>query len=165
MQGKATVGGHPIHPMLVTLPIGFFVGALASDVVGKFGDPAFWPRMAVSLVAFGLISAVLAAIAGVIDYVTAPMSAEAKRVASAHFVANMLVVAIFAVEFFVRTIDITSLAGYLLEVIGIITLGISGYLGGHLTFKYRVGSQPELPPYARTERGTIGARRRTTRVG
>lgn len=162
MQGKATIGGHPIHPMLVTLPIGFFVGAVVSDVIGRWGDPAFWPRMAVTLVAFGLVGSVIAAIAGAVDYVTAPMTSEAKRVASAHFVTNLLVVAIFAVEFFVRTLDITSLAGYLLEAIGIVALGISGWLGGRLTFKFRVGAEPELPPYARTERGTIGAHRRTS---
>jgi uncharacterized membrane protein len=28
MQGKATIGGHPIHPMLIPFPIGFFTGAL-----------------------------------------------------------------------------------------------------------------------------------------
>ena len=33
MQGKATVAGHPIHPMLVALPIGFFVGTPINDIV------------------------------------------------------------------------------------------------------------------------------------
>lgn len=162
MQGKATVGGHPLHPILVTLPIGFFVGALASDVIALWGDPTFWPRMAVSLVGFGLVGAVLAATAGFIDYATAPMTSEAKNVATMHMTANLLVVAIFAVEFFVRMLDMTSLAGYLLEVIGVVALGVSGYLGGSLTFRYRVGSAPDSLPYARTERGTIGARERST---
>ena len=139
MQGKATIFGHPIHPMLVPLPIGFFVGALISDIVSHWGDPAFWPRMSVVLIGLGVISALGAALFGFIDYYTAPLSRAAKKVGSAHMIFNLLAVAVFTIDFFVRLGDATSLLGYVLTVLGVILLGISGYLGGHLAYHYRIG--------------------------
>ena len=67
MQGKATVAGHPIHPMLVTLPIGLFSGAFVSDVIAHWGDPVFWPRMSVALIGFGLLAGLAAALFRFVD--------------------------------------------------------------------------------------------------
>ncbi len=79
MQGKATIARHPIHPMLVALPIGFFAGVLVSDVISIWGDRLFWSQMSVWLIAFGVAGALLAALFGFIDYFTAPMSLKTKR--------------------------------------------------------------------------------------
>lgn len=74
MQGKATLADHPIHPMLVAFPIGFFGAVLVTDVISIWGNPAFWPRMSTWLIAYGVIAALLAAAFGFVDYLTAPMS-------------------------------------------------------------------------------------------
>ena len=161
MQGKATIGGTPIHATLVPLPVGFFVGALICDAISRWGDPTFWPRMAVTLVGFGLIAGLIAAIAEFADYNTTPMTEEAKRTATSRLTMNLLVIAIFAVEYFVRIIDITAVPGYLLEILGILALYVSGYLGGQLVYRYRVGVAQEPEREVRTERGTIASRMRT----
>ena len=36
MKSKAAIGGRPIHPALVTIPIGAFVLALIGDIVHSF---------------------------------------------------------------------------------------------------------------------------------
>jgi len=54
MQGKATIAGHPIHPMLVALPIGFFVGALVCDIILAMTHDPFWPAVSVVLIGFGV---------------------------------------------------------------------------------------------------------------
>src|SRR5690242_14125762 len=82
MQGKATLFGHPIHPILVSFPIGFFVGALISDIVSAFVHTPVWPTLSVVLIGFGVIGALLAATFGLIDYITAPMSDAAKKTAT-----------------------------------------------------------------------------------
>ncbi len=82
MQGKATFNGHPIHPMLIPFPIAFFVGALISDIISHWGDPVFWPRVSLVLIGFGIVGALAAAIFGFTDYLTAPLSAEAKKTAT-----------------------------------------------------------------------------------
>jgi uncharacterized membrane protein len=139
MQGKATIMGHPIHPMLIPFPIAFFTGALISDIISHWGDPVFWPRMSVTLIGMGLVGALAAALFGFIDYLTAPMSTEAKTTATSHMVLNLLVVAIFAIAFYVRLDNTTAVAGYVLTVIGVLVLGASGYLGGQLAYHFGVG--------------------------
>ncbi len=139
MQGKATINGHPIHPMLIPFPIAFFVGALISDIISRWGDPIFWPRMSVVLIGLGLIGAAAAALFGYIDYFTAPMSAEAKRTATTHMILNLSTIVVFAIALYLRWINATSVAGYVFTVLGVIVLGASGYLGGHLSYHYAVG--------------------------
>src|SRR5438105_4679083 len=102
MQGKATIAGHPIHPMLVGFPIGFFGGVLVSDVISIFRDTPFWSHVAMWLIAFGVIGALLAAIFGFTDYFTAPMPAAAKRTATTHMVLNLTVVVLFIAAFWIR---------------------------------------------------------------
>ncbi len=147
MQGKATIAGHPIHPMLVALPIGFFVGTLVSDIVSIWGDPTFWARMATWLIAYGVLSALVAALFGFVDYFTAPMSPDAKKTGTLHMMLNLLVVVIFAAAFFVRMLTgLTSVGGYVLTYVPLAILIVSGWLGGRLTYHFGVGVQAKSTP-------------------
>jgi uncharacterized membrane protein len=66
-RSTAQVAGHPIHPMLVPLPIASFIGALVTDVAGKVtGDPA-WSRASRWLLGAGLVTS-LGAAAGLVGY-------------------------------------------------------------------------------------------------
>lgn len=142
MQGKATIAGHPIHPMLVSLPIGFFVGALACDIILAVTHDPFWPTVSVVLLGFGIVGALLAALFGFIDYATAPMPAEAKATATRHMVLNLLSVVIFAIAFWLRLGDDVSTTGIILTVVGVLVLAVSGWLGGHLAYHYGIGAEP-----------------------
>lgn len=139
MQGKATIAGHPIHPMLIPFPIGFLVGALICDIFLAFTHNPFWPQVSVVLIGFGIVGALLAALFGFIDYATAPMSDAAKSTATRHMVLNLLAVAVFAVAFWLRVGDNVSAAGIVLTAVGVAVLGASGYLGGHLSYHFGVG--------------------------
>lgn len=142
MQGKATLAGHPIHPMLVGFPIGFFGAVLVSDVISIWGSPAFWPRVAMWLIAFGVIGALVAAVFGFVDYLTAPMSAAVKRTATTHLILNLAVVALYIAAFFVRYANPISTLGYVLTYVGLATLAVSGWYGGHLVYVGLVGTKP-----------------------
>jgi uncharacterized membrane protein len=55
--------------------LGFFIGTVVCYIVcGITGDTTFWPKMAVMLMIFGIIGALVAALFGFIDYFTARMS-------------------------------------------------------------------------------------------
>lgn len=140
MQGKATIANHPIHPMLVGFPIGFFGAVLVSDVISIWGNTIFWPRMSVALIAFGVIGALLAAVFGFTDYLTAPMSAAVKRTATKHMILNLGVVALYIAAFFVRYNDPVSTLGYILTYVGLGVLVVSGWYGGHLVYVGLVGT-------------------------
>ncbi|HEV7179716.1 MAG TPA: DUF2231 domain-containing protein [Candidatus Baltobacteraceae bacterium] len=145
MQGKAVIAGHPIHPALVAIPIGLFVGTLICDVVSIWGDPQFWPRAATWLIAFGVIGALVAAIFGFVDYFTAPMSEEAKRTATTHMVLNLIAVVVFAIAFFIRLHSMTSVLGYVLTYVALAILSCSGWLGGKLAYHFGVGVEDRAP--------------------
>lgn len=140
MQGKAVIGNHPIHPMLVALPIGFFVGAAVSDIISIWGNPAFWPVMSRWLIAFGVIGALLAALFGFIDYFTAPMSNVTKRTATTHMGLNLIVVVIYAASFFVRLNAPTATLGYIFSFLGLGILAVSGWYGGAIAYVGLVGT-------------------------
>ncbi|HEU5322628.1 MAG TPA: DUF2231 domain-containing protein [Methylomirabilota bacterium] len=65
---SASIARHPIHPMLVVLPLGLWVAALAFDVVHAVTGAAVWERLAFWNVLGGLVGALLAAVPGVVDY-------------------------------------------------------------------------------------------------
>lgn len=46
MATRASIAGHPIHPMLVTLPIGLWVFSLVSDIIGLMTARPDWFEIA-----------------------------------------------------------------------------------------------------------------------
>jgi len=163
MQGKATILGHPIHPMLVSFPIGLFGGALVSDVISIWGDKTFWPQLSLWLIAFGIVAALLAAVFGFIDYLTAPMPPATKRIATAHMVLNLVVVAFYIAAFAVRYAAPVSLLGYVLTYVALGTLVASGWYGGHLVYVDLVGTKPAPPGVPVEGRTIVGDRQRVYR--
>jgi uncharacterized membrane protein len=141
VQGKATLAGHPIHPMLIPFPIGLFGGAVISDIITLTGHPDFWPRMSVALIGFGIIAALLAAVFGFVDYFTAPMPPPVKKTATTHMILNLIVVLVYVAAFFIRVADPVSGFGYVLTFAGIVLLVASGWYGGHLAYVGGVGAE------------------------
>jgi uncharacterized membrane protein len=157
MQGKATIGKHPLHPILVTLPIGFFVGALVSDVITLVTANDFWPRMSVALIGFGLVAAVPAALLGFVDYATAPMPPPVKKIATGHMLLNLAVIGIFAIAFLVRFAHPVATLGIALTVLGDLILAVSGFLGGELSYRHGVGAADDARRSRRVPAGTAAA--------
>jgi uncharacterized membrane protein len=141
----AKIMGHPLHPLLVTLPIGFFVATLLFDLVYWSGrEPAF-ATGALWLLGAGLIGAVLAAITGVIDF-TGDLRIRGLSDAWQHAIGNVIVVLIQAFSFYQRTQDAAGAVlplGLILSVVAVAILGFTGWKGGELVFRGRVAVQDE----------------------
>lgn len=142
MQGKARLGPHPIHPMLIPFPIGFFVGSFVTDLLYLFTGAGFWLSMSLALIGFGIVGALLAAVFGFIDYLTAPMPPAVRRTATRHMLANLAVVALFAVNFYLRGRAPVGTLHYGLSVGALLLLLWSGWLGGALVYEAGVGLAP-----------------------
>lgn len=134
--------GHPFHPILVTVPIGAWVASLVFDLAATgsdreatFAEGAFW------LIVVGLAGAVLAALFGLLDLMTIPSGTRAAGTALTHLALNTVVLVLFAVNAILRWSDGrdevtgTHLA---LTVIALLALGVSGWLGGKLSYHYGV---------------------------
>ncbi len=144
MASRASIAGHPIHPMLVPLPIGLFVFSFVCDLIFMYGggNPT-WKTVALYTMGGGIVGALLAAVFGLIDLLALSPS-KAKSIGIWHMVINLTVVAIFVVSLWLR---IGAPPEYrlpvLLSLIGVVLLAISGWLGGEMVFVHGVAAAPE----------------------
>src|ERR1700733_11096719 len=67
-RSTASIGGHPIHAMLVPIPITCFVGTLITDLAYWKTANMQWANFSAWLLTVGLIVSVLVVIAGVVDF-------------------------------------------------------------------------------------------------
>ena len=134
--------GHPLHPTLVTIPIGAWTASLVFDVVALLGsDDAPFLTGAQSLVGIGILGALAAAVFGLMDFMTLTGGTPAHRTALTHMSLNLTAVALFAISFFLRLGSDKqdfSVLPFVLSVVGYLIVGASGYLGGKLAYHYGV---------------------------
>jgi uncharacterized membrane protein len=145
MRSKAAIGKHPIHPALVPLPIGAFFVALVGDVMHAVSpaDP-FWYDLAFVAIGIGLITAVVAAIFGAIDYLGVKMSSAASRLATIHALLNSSALVLYVVTWMLRRNRIAEAGprwplAMGLAVGAFLILGASGWIGGKLSFEHHIG--------------------------
>ena len=135
---------HPIHPMIVHFPIGLFVLSLLLDL-GSLAFPSGPSLVHASFYAMliGVITALLAAVPGFVDYTDIRGDHPAKRTATAHMSLNLIVVALYGINLGVRSSLLggpsISLASLALSLVGIAFLSVSGYLGGRLVYDDGIG--------------------------
>ena len=139
MQGKATLGGHSIHPALVRIPVGCFVAAVTCDIISVWAGPVFWAAMATWLICFGLAGALLSAGFGFVDYLSAPMTLRAKNAAGWHATLNAALIVVWGAAFALRAMNHTSSIGYALTGLGFLILIATVYLGGEVAHGHLVG--------------------------
>jgi len=142
MRSKASLKGHPIHPILVTFPIALFVTTLVFDIVNYTSDGNTYQSTARFLSIAAICSALLAAVPGLIDYIyTVPPDSSGKKRAAKHGILNVTVVALFIVALVLRDEE-TQAAILALEGVGVVLLSFSGWLGGTLVYRNQIGVDP-----------------------
>ena len=136
--------GHPVHPILVTVPIGAWVCALVFDLISYgSGDPRTWSVGAMWLVLFGAIGAALAAVWGVIDFRNLPKGTAAFNTGRIHAALNSMALVIFIIGFIWRYNsrdgwESAPVGPLILSFVGLAIVGASGFLGGRLAYHYGV---------------------------
>jgi hypothetical protein len=125
--------GHPVHPVLVTAPIGAWLSAGFLDITK--GDPVAARR----LVGFGVACALASAATGWSDW--RKTTGPASRVGVVHAVCNGTAVALYAGSWRARVAGHDKL-GRRLAFVGAVFLGVGGFLGGHLAYTLGVNVRP-----------------------
>lgn len=147
MRTPASIAGHPIHPMLVPIPIGLWLFSLVCDLIHAGGstNPA-WATVALYTMGGGIVGALLAAVPGLVDLLFLP--AGPKKTAVAHMAINLTVVALYAVNLWLRLPSPENPGGLVwLSVLAIGLLVVSGWLGGKMV--YVLGVAVDTPPAAK----------------
>jgi len=140
-QSKASIAGHPIHSMLVSFPIAFFVGALLSDIAFWRNANLVWFTASEWLIGAGLVMAALAAIAGVTDFLSERLIRNL-TVAWWHGGLNGVMVLVEAYNFYVRyTLGVSTVlySGLVMSAISVGILLVTGWLGAEMVFRHGVG--------------------------
>jgi len=163
LQGKPL--GHPLHTMLVHLPIGLFLLSFIFDVASKliytpqrsagFVMPAYYTM------SMGVFFALVAAVPGFADYTSIRRDHPARKTATWHMLLNLGVVVLYIVNLAIRqrTHDPfeteVGRTPFVLSIIALAMLSVSGYLGGKMVYDEGVGVGRHRRKKGRTPRETI----------
>jgi uncharacterized membrane protein len=136
--------GHPLHPVLVTVPIGAWVAATVFDVASHVADdPEPFSRGAWWLLVIGVVGALAAALVGFLDLLAIPTGTPASRTALVHMTLNLAVTGGYLGGWFWRRAAGIGPAAVpwgplVLSLGSLLVLAASGFLGGKLAFRYGV---------------------------
>ena len=141
MESRAKLFGHPIHQMLIVFPLGLLATALVFDAVQLITGNGFWSQLSYWMIAAGVISGLLAAPFGLIDWLGIPSGTRAKRIGAIHGSGNVVVVALYALSWLMRggnrsAPEVPALA---LAFLGGGIALITGWLGGELVDRLAIG--------------------------
>ena len=142
MHTPASIAKHPIHPMLVAIPIGLWIFSLTCDLIRVLGGTSpNWEIVAWYSMVGGILGALLAAVPGLIDMLSLPWGL--KRIALAHMAINLTVVALYVVNAWMRRRGVMD-AMVWLSALSVGLLAMSGWLGGKMVYVH--GVAVETPP-------------------
>jgi uncharacterized membrane protein len=147
-RSTASIAGHPLHPMLVPFPIAFFVGTLVADFLYLRGLDPFYFMMSEWMLCAGIVMALVAALAGFTDFL-GDARIRALRIAWAHFLGNLGVVAIEAFNLYRRHgigPDAIAGPGVMLSLAAVLLMLVTGWLGWEMVYRRRVGISDEVSP-------------------
>jgi uncharacterized membrane protein len=155
--------GHPLHPVLVTVPIGAWVAASVFDVASHaVPDGEFLARGAWWLIAIGVLGALAAAMVGFLDLVAIPTGTPVFRTGLLHMALNLVITGGFVAGFLWRRavgaqVSPVSWGPLVLSLVCLVMLAVSGFLGGKLAFRYGVRVADEAAQVEGYQRRSTGS--------
>ena len=141
VESTAQIAGHPIHPVLVPIPIACFVGALLTDIAYVVSAEIMWANFSAWLLIVGVIFGVLAAVAGLTDFL-GNRQVRTQAPAWPHLIGNAVALILAIVNALIHTRDAwTSVwpTGLILSVVTVLILPVTGWLGWALVYRDGVG--------------------------
>ncbi|HUP57284.1 MAG TPA: DUF2231 domain-containing protein [Bdellovibrionota bacterium] len=143
---------HPLHPMLVHMPVALWPLSLVSDIISMSSGDPFFARASFYMIGIGIAIALLAAVTGAAELIDVPRRTLAMRIGLTHGVLNLLIAGLYLLNFFARgdlstgSDGVVTSTDLILNVISVGLLMVSGYLGGLLVYEHGVGLRTEEAP-------------------
>jgi uncharacterized membrane protein len=141
MESRAKLLGHSIHQMLIVFPLGLLGMAVIFDVLSIALDAGYWSEIALWMMIAGVVTGLLAAPFGLVDWLAIPSNTRAKRIGALHGIGNVFVLLMFAGSAWMRwdAPQVPSNAAMLLSFAGLVLALVTGWLGGELVDRLGVG--------------------------
>src|SRR5213595_1976358 len=134
--------GHPLHPILVHVPMAMWPGALIFDLLSKWqiGGNAM-VRLSFYAIVFGLLASLLAVPTGLVDWTGIKKEKPAWKIGLYHMSLNLITTLLFALNLALRwqtfrEVSKVDRIPLLLSVVGTLILIGSAYLGGRMVYEY-----------------------------
>jgi uncharacterized membrane protein len=133
--------GHPIHQMLIVLPLGMLSGAVIFDVLAMITSSISLSTVAYYMIAAGALSGLVAAPFGFVDWLGIPSGTRAKSIGAIHGLGNVAVVVLFGLSWWLRRPDplTPSATALAFSFAGFVLALVTGWLGGELVDRLGIG--------------------------
>ncbi len=143
METPASIARHPLHPMLVCLPLGLWLFSLASDFIVYFSEVAdieiLWFTLGYYTLVAGLAGALAAAVPGLVDYLSLTKPRH-RALATRHLALNLVVISLYAINLLLRSMDPPEFEIAMgLSLVAMSLLAVSAWIGGELVHVHGVG--------------------------
>jgi uncharacterized membrane protein len=141
MDSRAKLFGHPVHQMLIVLPLGLFTASVVFDLIFLFGGDPTMAVVAYWMIVTGIAGGLLAAPFGLIDWLAIPEGTRAKKIGLYHGAGNLVVVLLFIGSWLIRVGEASDPAGwaFVLSFAGMGLALFTGWLGGELVDRLGIG--------------------------
>lgn len=138
---KMTLGGHPIHPMLIHFPVAALIGLIATDVAYLFSGDYFWARASLWLAGVGALGGWVSGSVGLIDLIAVP---RIRRLITAwcHATLAVMLLSLASLNWLFRFDNADALIwpwGFYLSLLTGVLIAVTGVLGGKLVYERAVG--------------------------
>jgi uncharacterized membrane protein len=144
VYSTARIGAHPIHPILVPIPIACFIGTLLTDLMYWRTAEMMWADFSAWLVTIGTIVAWIAAFAGLVDFLGSRL-VRMQPPAWPHLIGNAVILVLATLNTLIHSRDAwTSVVptGLILSALVVAILMFTGWMGWSMVYRYRVGGGP-----------------------
>ncbi|HYR29087.1 MAG TPA: DUF2231 domain-containing protein [Thermoanaerobaculia bacterium] len=134
MKAKLTIGGHPIHHMLIVFPLGLLATSFFFDLAYLATGRAELATVAWWMIFAGVIGGLAASVFGLIDWLAIPRRTRAWVLGAWHGGGNAIVAVLFAISWAVRREEPGHPAAIaiVLSACGVLLSVITGWFGGEL---------------------------------
>ena len=142
MKSKIRIFGHPAHQAFVVIPAGLLIGSAGFDAFALIAStPASYHLTAHHMLAAGLVTGLMAAPVGTLDWLSIPSGTRAKRIGMFHACANVLALLVFGMSWFLRrnAPETPSLVAVGLSFFALGSLSLAAWFGGELVSRLGVG--------------------------
>jgi uncharacterized membrane protein len=141
MESKAKLLGHPIHQMVIVLPLGLLATSTVFDLMYAAGKNRQWSNSSFHMLSAGVLSGMGAAVPGLMDYLAIRPGTRAKRIGLLHGVGNFIVTGLFAASWLARRRkpQRPNADAIALSVAGTCLALVTGWLGGELVDRLGIG--------------------------
>jgi nitrite reductase/ring-hydroxylating ferredoxin subunit/uncharacterized membrane protein len=141
MKSRASINGHPIHPMLISFPFAFLTGGWGFGVAGALLRNRDLTTVWRHLVPTGVAAGLVAAVPGILDFAgRVPPDSSAKSRAAKHGLLNSAALLLFTAGWIVaRRSRRGPTLPLVLQGLGTAALSLGGWMGGTLVFRNQIG--------------------------